>query len=224
MVALETRMKRQRRTLGLLLTWLAVALSAIGVRPKLKSSAESIASAAPAHFRCVRGHPLASGSAAPIVGSLAWIGRDPRHSSGADLVLRLNAENDGLGLAELDSSGQARGAASSHGIAHVSFADHVQRLGWSGCTAYSYRCDPWGRPVSISVDRSETPIGKSALVFVAPAINALQPWLRQLSQWMSAARVSWIRVTLIPGRAAPATVWEPGQHPAKPGARRHFEL
>jgi hypothetical protein len=123
----------------------------------------------------------------------------------------------------LNSSAQSRGAASSHGMTHVSFAG-VERLGWSGCTAYSYGCDPWGRPLSISLDRSRTPIGKSAVVFVAPAINALQPWLRQLSRWMSAARVSWVRVSLLPGRAAPARVWEPGHHTAKPGSRRHFEL
>jgi hypothetical protein len=221
-------MKRQRRTLGLLLTWLAVALSAIGVQPRLKSSAESIASAAPARSGCVRGHPPAPDSDAPIVGSLAWIVCDPRHSSGADLVLRLNAENDGLGLAGLDSSAQARGAASSHGLTHVSFDKPIQRLGWSGCTAYSHGCDPWGRPLSISLGRSRsntlTTIGEDAMAFVTPAFNALQPWLRQLSQWMSAAGVSWARVSLFPGRAAPARVGESGHHTVKLGSRRHFEL
>ena len=143
-------MKRQRRTLGLLLAFLAAALSAIGTQGKARRSPEALAPAAFARLRCARGGRLNPQPEAPIVGSLAWLSADPRHCSGADWVLRLNAENDGLGRDSVASSARSPRAASGGRSACAAAPDAVRRLGWSGCTAYSHGCDPWGRPLSVS--------------------------------------------------------------------------
>jgi hypothetical protein len=143
-------MKRQRRTLALLLAGFAATLWAIGMQGKARPSPEAVAPAAFARLRGARGDGLNPQPEAPIVGSLAWLGADPRHGSGADLVLRLNAENDGLGRDASDSSARSPSAASGGQGARAAARDAVRRLGWSGCTAYSHGCDPWGGPPSHS--------------------------------------------------------------------------
>jgi hypothetical protein len=176
-------MKRQRRTLGLLSTWLAIALSAIGVQPRLEPPPELAVSPDPLRAGDSHERSLQSGNHPPQVvkGSLAWLARDRRHSSGVELVLRLNAESDGLsrkpfeqatsrrpmphpaswfqllwlaspGWEEFDDElGRSRGAAGSEQMTSNSAA---KRLGWSGCNAYGHGSDQFGQAVPFLRDNS----------------------------------------------------------------------
>ncbi len=92
-------MKRQRRTLGLLVVWLTAALVAIGPRMPLRTHGKAAPVAAlkpaaarpknPASFQPSTSVPVLTGSLAPLVA-------DPHHSAGIELAQMINLEHDGL--------------------------------------------------------------------------------------------------------------------------------
>lgn len=92
-------MKRQRRTLGLLVVWLMAALVAIGPRMplRMREKAATTAELKPVVARPKNRASFLSSNYVPVLtGSLASLATDPRHSSGVELARKINVENDGL--------------------------------------------------------------------------------------------------------------------------------
>lgn len=156
---LEMRMKRQRRTLGLLLAGLSIALGVIGRHGQTTSQSLSIAARSAKSANAAEPDAL---NRQVSTGSLAWLVSDPRCSIGAEEVLRINADEDGL--SRRTAAVASRRAPSppiswlwpawtgysvwdaSSDRTHAPLFDHGPlhcgaRLGWSGCTVYCGRND-----------------------------------------------------------------------------------
>jgi hypothetical protein len=150
-------MKRQRRTLGLLLACLSIALGVIGRHGQTTSQSLSIAARSAKSANAAEPDAL---KRQVSTGSLAWLVSDPRCSIGAEEVLRINAEEDGLShrAAAVASRRAKRRPVSwlwpawaaysvwdlSSDRMHNSPFDRRPlhcgvRLGWSGCNAYCTR-------------------------------------------------------------------------------------
>ena len=92
-------MKRQRRTLGLLVVWLTAALVAIGPRMPLQTreKAAPVAALKPAAARTKSRASFQPSTSVPVLrGSLASLVADARHSAGIELARKINWENEGL--------------------------------------------------------------------------------------------------------------------------------
>jgi hypothetical protein len=95
----EFVMKRQRRTLGLLVVWLTAALVAIGPRMPLqiREKAAAVAALKPAVDRPKSRASFQPSASVPVLrGSLASLVADPSHSAGIELARKINLENEGL--------------------------------------------------------------------------------------------------------------------------------
>ena len=238
-------MKRQRRTLGLLLVWLAIALGAVRLPPQRAPIFELTAAPSANSKKAAERAPSARQA---LTGSLAGLVGDPRCASGAELVLYINAAEDGLShragrIAATRRGEQPRAswlwpawgaisawraiAAPGHGPADNGesnpWPDDAPRtcgarLAWSGCNAYRSDGD---RLVQArwKPDRRTLSLqrwGRSIARFVRDTSADLAPWLNQLARCAGGDREPSIRITRRPGRAAPYGVGEPADLPAEP--------
>lgn len=218
-------MKRQRRTLGLLLVGLAIALAVVGPRPFWR----------PKPSRAVVG----SASATPLAtGSLARLAADARHSLGANLALQLNAENDGLN--PCDASSHARRSGPNCRLSPIALAILGQQTaevawgtlrtcdsrqvdsseagsvlcrgarattGWSGCAAFASGSDAWGRRLDLAAPadrrRERQPrLTRAAALFARRPAELLSA-LAKAADWMGGAPASWMTAFMARVPASP---------------------
>lgn len=227
-------MKRQRRTLGLLLVGLSIALVAIGRRdqPTSQSVLQSLSTSA----RGAKSANAADGDALkrPVsLGSLAWLVGDPRCSLGAQQVLRINAEEDGLSrrreavALQFATRRQAISwqwsawaayaawdfsSSSAHALAPASAARLDggpircgARLGWSGCTIYRSGIDWQEGTSAASQRRLHLPhrFARAVARLARRSTSLLSPWPSQLAGQCEASTSESIRISRLPNLAAP---------------------
>ncbi len=158
-------MKRSRRALWILMATLAAALLAVDLSTRRDDLAQRPAAARYADKRSAARRRV-------VTGSLARLARDPSHSTGLKLAMRLNEPSPGGGLwpeSYASLAGDARHSTGAEWIARINqrqghqpepvhwrLADVSRRLaarghlgaarmGWSGCSAYASGCDHLGR-------------------------------------------------------------------------------
>jgi hypothetical protein len=216
-------MKRQRRTLGLLLAGLSIALVAIGRQGQPTSqspstSARAAKSADPSQR---------DGLNCPVpTGNLAWLARDPRCSMGAQEVLRINAEEDGLGRrtdpialrrAKSRYISWLQPAWAAYSVwdfssdrTHASLFDcgalHCgARLGWSGCMVYRSGNDRQGCASAASQRGMRSPhrFARTFARLARQATSLLSPWPNRLAGQSEADTSESIRISRLPNPVAP---------------------
>lgn len=216
-------MKRQRRTLGLLLAGLSIALGVIGRQGQTTSRSLSIASrsamsAKPAQ-RDALNQPVSTGN-------LTWLISDPRCASGAQEVLRINAEEDGL-IRRMDAVASVRPrrrhlswlwpASAAYSVwdvssdrMHASLFDHGPhrcgaRLGWSGCTVYRSGNDRQEYSSAASPRRlhSSHRFARTVARLARQATSLLSPWPNRIAEQSETDTSESIRISRLPNAALP---------------------
>lgn len=219
---LEMRMKRQRRTLSLLLAGLSIVLGVIGRQGQTTSQSLSIAERSAKWAKAAEPDALKR----PVsTGSLAWLVSDPRCSMGAQEVLRINPEEDGLShrTAAVASRRANRRPISwlspawaaysvwdlSSDRLHNSLFDRGPlhcgaRLGWSGCNVYCSRNDRRERSFAASERRFRSPnrMARTVAQFAQPMTSLLSLWTNRLAGRGEAYAGESMRISRLPNRAA----------------------
>ncbi|HUY87661.1 MAG TPA: hypothetical protein VMV10_02895 [Pirellulales bacterium] len=211
----------------MMLAWLALALLAIGVKPHQAPLSEATA-ARPAKSA----HAAAPRKARPVsTGSLAWLANDPRCAAGAELVLQINSEADGLSQLAGSLADQRRRKPTASWLLPLwlanassqSLSDYSQpvgrdsaalpddrlpsagaRLGWSGCTAYCEGSEEIDRLIAAAEGRESSPtrwLSAALAGMVRDTSASLAPWLDYLASHAEGSEKPAVRVSRRPGRA-----------------------